>query len=81
MKGRGLFLPLSILSPVLMAVGGIIYAITGEMGTLPLSLLWVGHFFIHIFQSSGDLSQSGQQHRGYEHSILGHYRTYWCDVG
>ena len=41
-KSRGLFLLLSILSPVLMAAGGIIYAISGEMGAFPLSLIWVG---------------------------------------
>jgi len=42
MKGKSLFLPLAIVPPLLMAVGGIIYAITGEMSTLPLALIWVG---------------------------------------
>lgn len=54
MKGKGMFLLMSVLPPLLMAVGGIIYAITAEMSTLPLTLIWVGllmllvHFYTYF---------------------------------
>ena len=31
-----------LLAPIFMAAGGIIYSITGEMGNLPLAMIWIG---------------------------------------
>lgn len=49
MKGKGLFAPLGLLSIFLMAAGGITYAITGEMGNLPLALIWIGLLLLLLF--------------------------------
>jgi ABC-type uncharacterized transport system involved in gliding motility auxiliary subunit len=49
MKARGLFAPLGLLSIFLMAAGGITYAITGEMGNLPLALIWIGLLLLLLF--------------------------------
>lgn len=42
MMRKGLPSWLGLLAPVLMAAGGIVYSITGEMGNLPLALIWIG---------------------------------------
>ncbi|OFZ65684.1 MAG: hypothetical protein A2V79_04315 [Betaproteobacteria bacterium RBG_16_56_24] len=49
MKAKGLFAPLGLLAIFLMAAGGITYAITGEMGNLPLTLIWVGLLLLLLF--------------------------------
>ena len=49
MKAKGLFAPLGLLSIFLLAAGGITYAITGEMGNLPLTLIWVGLLLLLLF--------------------------------
>lgn len=49
MNARGFFAPLGLLSVFLMAAGGITYAITGEMGNLPLALIWVGLLALLLF--------------------------------
>jgi ABC-type uncharacterized transport system involved in gliding motility auxiliary subunit len=49
MKGKGMFMPLGLLSILLMAIGGIVYAITGEMGGLPVTLIWVGLLLLLLF--------------------------------
>ena len=49
MKAKGLFMPLGLLSIFLMVAGGITYAITGEMGTLPLALIWIGLLLLLLF--------------------------------
>ena len=49
MKIKGLFAPLGLLSISLVAAGGITYAITGEMGNLPLALIWMGLLALLLF--------------------------------
>jgi len=49
MKAKGLFAPLGLLSIFLLVAGGITYAITGEMGNLPLALLWIGLLVLLLF--------------------------------
>lgn len=49
MKSKGLFMPLGLLSIFLMVAGGITYAITGEMDTLPLALIWIGLLLLLLF--------------------------------
>ncbi len=49
MKSKGLLMPLGLLSIFLMVAGGITYAITGEMGTLPLALIWIGLLLLLLF--------------------------------
>ena len=49
MNAKGLFTPLGLLSIFLMAAGGITYAITGEMGNLPLALIWFGLLVLLLF--------------------------------
>lgn len=49
MKSMKLFAPLGLLSIFLLAAGGITYAITGEMGNLPLALIWVGLLVLLLF--------------------------------
>src|SRR3990172_3828690 len=49
MKAKGLFAPLGLLSIFLLAAGGITYAITGEMGNLPLTLIWLGLLALLLF--------------------------------
>ncbi len=49
MKAKGLFAPLGLLSIFLLAAGGIVYAITGEMSNLPLSLIWIGLLLLLLF--------------------------------
>ncbi|MDD2900494.1 MAG: GldG family protein, partial [Desulfuromonadaceae bacterium] len=49
MKAKELFAPLGLLSVLLLVAGGITYAITGEMGNLPLTLIWVGLLLLLLF--------------------------------
>lgn len=49
MKAKGLFVPLGLLALVLMLAGGIIYSVTGEMGTLPVTLVWMGLLILLLF--------------------------------
>ncbi|TXT24847.1 MAG: gliding motility ABC transporter auxillary protein [Gallionellaceae bacterium] len=49
MKSKSWFVPLGILSVLLVAAGGITFAITGEMGNLPVSLIWVGLLGLLLF--------------------------------
>ena len=49
MKAKGLFAPIGLLSVFLLVAGGITYAITGEMGNLPLALIWVGLLVLLLF--------------------------------
>lgn len=49
MKSKNWFMPLGILSVLLVAAGGITYAITGEMGNLPVSLIWIGLLGLLLF--------------------------------
>ena len=49
MKAKGLFAPLGLLSIFLIVAGGITYAITGEMGNLPLTLIWIGLLLLLLF--------------------------------
>lgn len=49
MKGNKKFWLLGILAPVLIAAGGIIYVITGEMGSTPIVLMWIGLLFLLLF--------------------------------
>lgn len=49
MKTKGLFAPLGLLSIFLIAAGGITFSITGEMGNLPLALIWIGLLLLLLF--------------------------------
>jgi len=49
MKTQGLFAPLGLLSIFLITAGGITYSITGEMGNLPLALIWIGLLLLLLF--------------------------------
>ncbi len=49
MKAKRLFAPLGLLSVSLTAAGGIAYAITGEMGNLPVTLIWIGLLSLLLF--------------------------------
>lgn len=49
MKTRGLFIPLGLLAIVLMLAGGIIYSVTGDMGALPVTLIWLGLLILLLF--------------------------------
>ena len=49
MKGKGLNRFIGLLAPVLIAIGGIIYAITGEMSTLPITILWIGLLSLMLY--------------------------------
>jgi ABC-type uncharacterized transport system involved in gliding motility auxiliary subunit len=49
MKAKGLFAPLGLLSIFLLAAGGLVYAITGEMGNLSLALIWIGLLVLLLF--------------------------------
>ncbi len=49
MKGKIVFLVLGILAPFLMVIGGITYAITGEMSTFPLTMIWIGLLSLLLF--------------------------------
>jgi len=49
MKAKGLFLPLGLLAVALMFAGGIIYSVTGAMGTLPVTLIWIGLLILLLF--------------------------------
>ena len=40
---------MGLLAPVLMVAGGIVFAITGEMGTLSITLIWIGLLFLLLF--------------------------------
>lgn len=45
MKSKGL----GFMAPVLIAIGGIIYAITGEMSALPITIIWAGLLSLLLF--------------------------------
>ncbi len=49
MKGKSLILLAGILAPFLMVAGSITFAITGEMGTLPITLIWIGLLALLLF--------------------------------
>jgi ABC-type uncharacterized transport system involved in gliding motility auxiliary subunit len=49
MKTKGLFIPLGLLALVLMLTGGIIYSVSGEMGTLAVTLIWIGLLILLLF--------------------------------
>ncbi|MDH4215736.1 MAG: GldG family protein [Gallionella sp.] len=49
MKTKSLFAPLGLLSIFLMAAGGLVYAITGEMSSLALALIWTGLLVLLLF--------------------------------
>ena len=49
MKAKGLFLPLGLAAIILMLAGGIVYSVTGEMGTLPITLIWIGLLVLLLF--------------------------------
>lgn len=49
MKGKGLFAPLGLLAIILMLAGGMIYSITGEMGDIAVSLIWIGLLTLLLF--------------------------------
>ncbi|MEO5362315.1 MAG: GldG family protein [Magnetococcus sp. DMHC-8] len=42
MNMKGSLLWLAVLAPLLILVGGVVYSVTGELGNLPLALIWVG---------------------------------------
>ncbi len=46
---KNLFLLVGILAPFLVVTGVIVYAITGEMGTLPVVLIWIGLLSLLLF--------------------------------
>jgi len=48
MKTKGIWL-LGFLSPFLIVTGGIIYAVTGEMGNIALVLIWIGLLSLLLF--------------------------------
>ena len=49
MKAKGLFAPLGLLAIFLVAAGGLVYAITGEMSNLPVTLIWIGLLALLLF--------------------------------
>lgn len=49
MKQRRWFVPSGIFSGLMIAGGGIAYAITGAMGTLPVTLIWLGLLSLLVF--------------------------------
>ncbi len=49
MKGKSLLVLSGLVAPLLMAIGGVVYAITGEMGTLSLALIWIGLLLLLLF--------------------------------
>jgi len=49
MKTKGLFVPLGLLAIVLMLAGGMVYSITGEMGTIPVTMIWMGLLILLLF--------------------------------
>ncbi|MDX8403253.1 MAG: Gldg family protein [Mariprofundaceae bacterium] len=49
MKGKGLFAPLGLLAIVLMLAGGMVYSVTGEMGNIAVSLIWIGLLILLLF--------------------------------
>ena len=49
MKTKGLFAPLGLLSIFLLAAGGLVYSITGEMSSLALALIWIGLLVLLLF--------------------------------
>ena len=49
MKAKGLFAPLGLLAIVLMLAGGMVYSVTGEMGNLAVSLIWIGLLILLLF--------------------------------
>lgn len=49
MKTKGLFAPLGLLAIVLMLAGGMVYSITGEMGTIPVTMIWMGLLILLLF--------------------------------
>ncbi len=49
MKSKSLFLFVGLLAPFLMVAGGIVYAVTGEMGALSITLIWIGLLSLLLF--------------------------------
>jgi uncharacterized membrane protein len=49
MRHKRWFVPSGILSGVMIAAGGIAYAITGSMGSLPVTLIWLGLLSLLVF--------------------------------
>jgi ABC-type uncharacterized transport system involved in gliding motility auxiliary subunit len=49
MKAKGLFVPLGLLALVLMLAGGITYSVSGEMGTVAVTLIWVGLLILLLY--------------------------------
>ena len=49
MRHKGWFAPLGIFSGLMIAAGGIVYAITGAMGNLPVTLIWLGLLGLLLF--------------------------------
>lgn len=49
MKAKGLFAPLGLLAIVLILAGGMVYSVTGEMGTIAVSLIWIGLLILLLF--------------------------------
>ena len=49
MRRKGWIVPLGILSGFLIAAGGIVFAITGTMGDLPVTLIWLGLLALLLF--------------------------------
>jgi ABC-type uncharacterized transport system involved in gliding motility auxiliary subunit len=49
MTGTRIFPALGLLGAVLAAAGGVVYSITGEMGALPLALIWLGLLGLLVF--------------------------------
>lgn len=49
MQRKGFFLPLGLLAALLVIAGLITYAITGAMGNLPVTMIWVGLLLLLFF--------------------------------
>ena len=49
MRRKGWIVPLGILSGFLIVAGGIVFAITGTMGDLPVTLIWLGLLALLLF--------------------------------
>jgi ABC-type uncharacterized transport system involved in gliding motility auxiliary subunit len=49
MKTKKLFAPLGLLAIILMLAGGMTYSVTGEMGTLPVTMIWIGLLILLLF--------------------------------
>jgi len=49
MKAQKLFAPLGLLSIILMVAGWMVYSVTGEMGSIAVSLIWIGLLLLLLF--------------------------------